>query len=757
MSEGWRELRVFISSTFRDMQAERDHLVRFVFPRLREKLLPRRLRLVDVDLRWGVTADQDAFDLCMREIDLCRPRFIALLGGRYGWVPPPRVIPSDSIASVLAGSSPAGSLSTQEQQAIQRIYDLAVSPARRRDKPPTVAEVDSFNADSNVAVSVFQRAELSEANQSITAAEVLHGALDKLEEPLFRLFYFRDPAATAAIPEPYAADYREANGSFAARALEDLKQRIGRETGVVHVAPGRTERRQLPVFHYPARWDDRTRRITSLTDFGNRVEADILASVDAELGPMVEPLTGFAAEKAAMDAFIESRTQRYVVGTRKIAFEELEEHASGIDTAQRLMVLVGEPGSGKSAMLARFVREHERVHPEHLLIAHFVGASAASTNVRQLLRRLWHELVDGAGLAGGELAEIPDDWDKVRDGFSAVLAKASESLRTVIVIDAVNQLDPAHDAHAIRWLPEDLPPNVRVILSVLPGAAFESLQKRRAQPRFSPIGRLSEKDASEIMLGYLERYRKSLDPEQSNALLAKRDAGNPLYLLTALEELRTLGTYEEITTRIRELPEETQPLFVWILRRLEADDGFRDENGDLDGARVVRTFCSAVAVSRSGMAEWELAELASDSVGNTAALIRLLRSYLMYRGELLDFFHGQIREAARTLYLGTDAEGTAAHRSLAELFRKNADPDGDATWTGAARYPRGVSELPFHLTESRAWDELENILTDLGFLEAKCTYVAIQETGEGEGKRRVYGGVYELQDDYRHALEMLPS
>ena len=42
------------------MQAERDHLVRFVFPRLREELLKRRVHLVDVDLHWGVTADEDA-------------------------------------------------------------------------------------------------------------------------------------------------------------------------------------------------------------------------------------------------------------------------------------------------------------------------------------------------------------------------------------------------------------------------------------------------------------------------------------------------------------------------------------------------------------------------------------------------------------------------------------------------------------------------------------------------------------------------
>ena len=31
-------VRVFISSTFRDMQAERDHLIKVVFPALREEL-----------------------------------------------------------------------------------------------------------------------------------------------------------------------------------------------------------------------------------------------------------------------------------------------------------------------------------------------------------------------------------------------------------------------------------------------------------------------------------------------------------------------------------------------------------------------------------------------------------------------------------------------------------------------------------------------------------------------------------------------
>ena len=51
---GERTIRVFISSTFRDMHAERDALVTVVFPELRERLERLGLDFFDVDLRWGV-------------------------------------------------------------------------------------------------------------------------------------------------------------------------------------------------------------------------------------------------------------------------------------------------------------------------------------------------------------------------------------------------------------------------------------------------------------------------------------------------------------------------------------------------------------------------------------------------------------------------------------------------------------------------------------------------------------------------------
>ena len=77
MPSAEKQVRVFISSTFRDMHAERDHLVKVVFPALREELEKHRVHLVDIDLRWGVTKEQadndEALDVCLDQIDACRP------------------------------------------------------------------------------------------------------------------------------------------------------------------------------------------------------------------------------------------------------------------------------------------------------------------------------------------------------------------------------------------------------------------------------------------------------------------------------------------------------------------------------------------------------------------------------------------------------------------------------------------------------------------------------------------------------------
>lgn len=86
---------IFISSTFRDMQLERDAIRDRVLPRL-EGLAERYGTTVSiVDLRWGIDTtgvdeteqERRVMRTCLDEIRGCRPFFLALVGQRYGYVP----------------------------------------------------------------------------------------------------------------------------------------------------------------------------------------------------------------------------------------------------------------------------------------------------------------------------------------------------------------------------------------------------------------------------------------------------------------------------------------------------------------------------------------------------------------------------------------------------------------------------------------------------------------------------------------------
>lgn len=85
-----KQLRLFISSTFVDMDAERDALTR-VFPQIEELCKQRGVEFIPLDLRWGITEEESkegrVIETCLREIDESRPFFIGIIGNRYGWVP----------------------------------------------------------------------------------------------------------------------------------------------------------------------------------------------------------------------------------------------------------------------------------------------------------------------------------------------------------------------------------------------------------------------------------------------------------------------------------------------------------------------------------------------------------------------------------------------------------------------------------------------------------------------------------------------
>ena len=80
----WKYATIFISSSFIDMHAERDYLIKKVFPELEEWCEKHKIHLSNIDLRWGVPEDvsnnNSTIEKCLLNIDKSRPFFLCFLG-----------------------------------------------------------------------------------------------------------------------------------------------------------------------------------------------------------------------------------------------------------------------------------------------------------------------------------------------------------------------------------------------------------------------------------------------------------------------------------------------------------------------------------------------------------------------------------------------------------------------------------------------------------------------------------------------------
>lgn len=98
-----KQIRVFISSTFSDMQAERDELVK-TFNLLKKEAERKGISVEMVDLRWGITEEESArgevIDICLKEINKSKPFFVGILGDNYGSVPPLELLKDNELTLI---------------------------------------------------------------------------------------------------------------------------------------------------------------------------------------------------------------------------------------------------------------------------------------------------------------------------------------------------------------------------------------------------------------------------------------------------------------------------------------------------------------------------------------------------------------------------------------------------------------------------------------------------------------------------------
>ncbi|KAL5255924.1 hypothetical protein ACHWQZ_G011221 [Mnemiopsis leidyi] len=82
-----RVIRIFVSSTFLDLELERRELMNIVMPSINRLVAENNFTIQEVDLRWGVTKEEASSNKvilrCLEEVSRCN-YFLCILGERYG-------------------------------------------------------------------------------------------------------------------------------------------------------------------------------------------------------------------------------------------------------------------------------------------------------------------------------------------------------------------------------------------------------------------------------------------------------------------------------------------------------------------------------------------------------------------------------------------------------------------------------------------------------------------------------------------------
>jgi hypothetical protein len=209
-------------------------------------------------------------------------------------------------------------------------------------------------------------------------------------------------------------------------------------------------------------------------------------------------------------------------------------------------VVWGNPGIGKSALLARFAQlmgfapevrkeydqgttlPEDKIH----LIEYFIRRSDKNTdkaiNMLESLSTRLNILFD---LKENRKGKMVEDWKKI---FEDALRKAGEKLqekeeKLVLIIDGLDEADP--ETPLIASLPRFLPAQVLVLYGSRPtfelkNDFYDSLDRENKQ-FYMLTGFKNQQEIRAILMEYVSKY--DLQTEYIEAILEKSE-GNPLYL-----------------------------------------------------------------------------------------------------------------------------------------------------------------------------------------------------------------------------------
>ena len=611
--------RIFVSSTFSDLKAERDALQEGVFPRLRQLAAAHGCRFQVIDLRWGVSEeaslDQQAMNICLGEIERCqqtspRPNFIVLLGDRYGWCPPPSHIPDAEFDQIIEAIHNVDDAALLKEW--YRLDENAVPPEWRLKGRERGSQYENYGnwqpiearLHTILAAAAAQLNFTDEGQQAYTTSateqEIAHGALQVNDAPEHVLCFFR---GIDGLPQQF---------NLGARDFLDLDERTQTVDEEAHRKQDSLKKRlaaYVPgnVHNYQAKWTGdgiTTGHIETLCeDVFASLSRIMLDEIDHphEIAPVEEvaahlrPDEALDGEGLAHQKFAEERL-RFFVGRSEI-LAKMDQYLKS--SQRRTLAIVGAGGTGKSALMARAIQQTQQSRPQAQIVYRFIGATPGSSDGRSLLDSLCHEI---SRRYGADEADIPMDYrDLVSElGKRMHLAVADKPL--ILFLDSLDQLSGSQGARSLIWLPNELSEHVCVIASTRPEDTFDALRAKQALEE--GLGGLSRQEGDDLLSQWLAGVHRALQPAQRKEVLDKfeQSQGNPLYLKLAFEEARLWSSWAG------QAPEQLELKVKGIIEKNMIDRLVQEGS---HGQMLVSRALGYLAASRYGLAEDELVDLLS--------------------------------------------------------------------------------------------------------------------------------------------------
>lgn len=690
----YRDCRFFVSSTFLDMQSERDALSLEVFPALRRRCIRHGIKanITEVDLRWGVTSEDAAHGLtlatCMNEVALCAPFYIGMIGARAGYRPKAYDCPPIEGSPIGAkhfewlSEAPAG-LSVTEleyRQAMESSRIKSLEQHRRRERTALMLVRDSA-VTANTVPNSHKHLFTAESKDAQAAVK---GFVRHVRE-------HRDTTAMARYTAPFTAF----NGKHVGLDMQDFKeQALRRLWAMVLDACGETA--------------------VDESDDACKKEAPLAAEAAAQANAMLQHTVTFAGRAQQLAA-----VQRFATG----------------GGSSNVMLVLGAEGSGKSALVAQAAAKLSASVTDAVTLYHSCAVGDGSPFALGL--RMAAAVVDA--MAMQETVTLPTDADGLADVLPKVLKAAGRVARFVFIIDDVDSCSDPDQLLALlpSIVPSDSAHALRFVVAARSASPIASALRQRRPPCAAlSLADLDVKERTKMLRRHLARLGKKLQESASRGnqllpLARKAEAGKPTYLVQVLTYLRLFATFDSLERDIRYVGSTVVAVQNDTLARFEKRFG----------AAVCRSVLTALALSTplGGMHETDVVRVAQP-VAAVRQLLYALQAVIDWRAGVVLLTDNALHRAITKRYLKGREDALNVHRELVDLYLQplqiNSAPAAPrtaplsvrdmqvASKAEATALPlerlggRSLLSLMHHALHGKRFEHIETLMSSVQCLEA---------------------------------------